>query len=357
MASSIRLRGLTRHFSGASRAAVRDLDLGVSEGETVVLVGPSGCGKSTTLRMVAGLDTPDRGTIEIGGRDVSRTAPQDRDVAMVFQGFALYPHMRVREILEFPLKMHHVPRPERQTRVDDAAHLLGIGHLLERRPAELSGGEQQRVAMGRAIVRKPRVFLFDEPLSNLDPALRASLRVDLRKLLRRLGATALYVTHDQTEAMTLGDRIAVLKGGQLEQLATPEEVYGAPRTAFVAGFFGTPPMNLIAIDVSSGKATLGDAPIAVPDGAPDQLWLGIRPEDVRVVDAGNAARGVAVSGVVTAVEPQGAETHLEIQAAGALWKTRVRGFYGAALESNVTVDVDVDVGRARWFDRTTGQAL
>lgn len=355
MASSVRLKRLTRHFAGAARAAVKELDLEVSAGETLVLVGPSGCGKSTTLRMVAGLDTPDRGSIEIGGRDVSRVAPQDRDVAMVFQGFALYPHMRVREILEFPLRMRHVSRPERQTRVESTANLLGISRLLERRPDELSGGEQQRVAMGRAIVRQPQVFLFDEPLSNLDPALRAGLRVDLRKLLRTLGATALYVTHDQTEAMTLGDRIAVLRDGELEQVATPEVIYQTPSTAFVAGFFGTPPMNLMPIEHRSGQGLVGEASVVIPDGAPSELWLGVRPEDVQLTDADSSNGGLVIAGVVTAVEPQGAETYLEVEVAGSSLKTRVRGFRAPKLASRVTLGIDL--ARARWFDRGTGRAL
>lgn len=365
MASSVRLRGLTRQFVGTSRAAVKNLDLDVCEGETVVLVGPSGCGKSTTLRMVAGLDTPDHGSIAIGGRDVSRVAPQDRDVAMVFQGFALYPHLRVREILEFPLKMRRVRRAERKGQVQAAAELLGISHLLDRRPHELSGGEQQRTAMGRAIVRKPEVFLFDEPLSNLDPALRATLRVDLRKLLKRLGATALYVTHDQTEAMTIGDRIAVLKDGAIEQIGTPEQVYDQPATAFVAGFFGTPPMNLLAVEQRSGSARLGDVQLSVPAAAPAELWFGVRPEDVQVLDpngtsgatATNALNGeLVMSGSVTAVEPQGAETHLEVEiSAGMPLKTRVRGFRAPGLESRVTLGIERD--RVRWFDRATGLAL
>jgi multiple sugar transport system ATP-binding protein len=334
---------------------VSGLDLVVAEGETLVLVGPSGCGKSTTLRMVAGLETPDSGVIEIGGRDVSREAPQDRDIAMVFQGFALYPHLRVSEILEFPLKMRRVPRPDRKRRVQSTADLLGISHLLGRRPGELSGGEQQRVAMGRAIVREPRAFLFDEPLSNLDPALRAELRVELKKLLRRLGATALYVTHDQTEAMTLGDRIAVLREGRLEQVACPETIYEAPETAFVAGFFGTPPMNLLSVDHVSGEGRLGEAALKVPPGAPAELWLGLRPEDVCVAGPDCSPNGLLLEGVVTAVEPQGAETHLELRVAGSPLKTKVRGFRAPQLEAKVRLSVDLS--RARWFDRKSGRCL
>jgi multiple sugar transport system ATP-binding protein len=355
MASSIRLRGLTRRFAGTDRPAVSGLDLEVGAGETLVLVGPSGCGKSTTLRMVAGLDTPDSGSIEIGGRDVAKVAPQDRDVAMVFQGFALYPHMRVRDILEFPLKMRHVRRAERRERAERAASLLAISHLLERRPGELSGGEQQRVAMGRAIVRQPAVFLFDEPLSNLDPALRAELRVELRKLLRRLGATALYVTHDQAEAMTLGDRIAVLRLGELEQLGRPELIYDAPATAFVASFFGTPPMNLLPVRREGERAFVGETPVRVPFESPDELWLGVRPEDVQSQADVPPDSDLALMGTLTAVEPQGADTHWEVDVAGTLLKTRVRGF--RVPELGVRVSLAVDLAKARWFDRTTGRAL
>jgi multiple sugar transport system ATP-binding protein len=356
MPSSVRLRGLSRRFAGTDRPAVSRLDLEVESGETVVLVGPSGCGKSTTLRMVAGLDTPDSGAIEIGGRDVRRVAPQDRDVAMVFQGFALYPHMRVRQILEFPLKMRRIGRAERRERAEGAARLLGISHLLERRPGELSGGEQQRVAMGRAIVREPAVFLFDEPLSNLDPALRAELRVELRKLLKRLGATALYVTHDQAEAMTLGDRIAVLRGGELEQLGRPEVIYGAPATAFVASFFGNPPMNLLPVRREADRAFIGDSAIRVPSGSPAELWLGVRPEDLHRADADSAPEsGLCVTGTLSAVEPQGADTHWEVEVADALVKTRVPGF--RVPEIGRAVSFVIDLGKVHWFDRATGRAL
>ncbi|HMR77863.1 MAG TPA: ABC transporter ATP-binding protein, partial [Polyangiaceae bacterium] len=245
MASPVTLQGLTRRFGKAERPAVDRLNLEVEAGEVVSLVGPSGCGKSTTLRLIAGLDTPDAGSIRIAGRDVARVPPQDRDVAMVFQGFALYPHMTVREMLAFPLRMRRAKKDEIGKLVADTAKLLNITRLLDRRPAELSGGEQQRVAMGRAIVRRPEVFLFDEPLSNLDAALRAELRVELGKLLRRLGATALYVTHDQAEAMTLSDRIVLLNMGKLEQVASPREIYESPQTLFAASFFGSPPMNLL----------------------------------------------------------------------------------------------------------------
>ncbi|MCC6557363.1 MAG: ABC transporter ATP-binding protein, partial [Polyangiaceae bacterium] len=245
--AAISLRGLVRRFQGGDRPALAGLDLDVEDGELLVLVGPSGCGKSTALRLIAGLDAPDAGTVSIGGRDVGRVPPQDRDVAMVFQGYALYPHMTAREIMAFPLKMRGVPAAERARRVEEAAATLAIGRLLDRRPGELSGGERQRVAMGRAIVRAPKVFLFDEPLSNLDAALRAELRVELAALVRRLGTTSVYVTHDQVEAMTMGDRIAVLRAGELQQIGPPRSIYEDPANAFVAGFLGSPAINLIEV--------------------------------------------------------------------------------------------------------------
>jgi len=244
------LDGVSKRFAPAKRGepappALHGITLGVERGELVVVVGPSGCGKSTTLRIVAGLEEPDGGTVTIAGRPMNGVPPQDRDVAMVFQGYALYPQMTAREIMEFPLKMRGMPRGQRAKAVDEAAALLRIERLLDRRPGELSGGERQRVAMGRAIVRKPRVFLFDEPLSNLDASLRGDIRLEIGQLVRRLGATALYVTHDHVEAMTLADRIAVMKSGRLLQLATPREVYEQPATSFVGTFLGSPRMNLL----------------------------------------------------------------------------------------------------------------
>src|SRR6204780_3213834 len=237
------LDGVSKRFAPAKRGeppppALRDITIAVTRGELVVIVGPSGCGKSTALRIVAGLEEPDAGTVTIAGRSMKGVPPQDRDVAIVFQGYALYPQMTAREILEFPLKMRRVPREERVRAVGEAAAMLRIEKLLDRRPGELSGGERQRVAMGRAIVRKPRVFLFDEPLSNLDASLRGDIRLEIGQLVRRLGATALYVTHDHVEAMTLADRIAVMRGGRLIQLATPREVYERPATSFVGVFLG-----------------------------------------------------------------------------------------------------------------------
>jgi multiple sugar transport system ATP-binding protein len=351
MAAPVTLRALTRWFPGNDRPAVAGLDLEVDEGEVVCLVGPSGCGKSTTLRLVAGLDVPDGGSVTIDGRDMTAVPPQDRDVAMVFQGFALYPHMKARDILAFPLKMRGTGRAERERRVAEVAEMLGIGPLLDRRPGELSGGEQQRVAMGRAIVREPKAFLFDEPLSNLDAALRAELRVELGRLLRRLGATALYVTHDQAEAMTLGSRIAVLRAGEIEQLDTPRRIYESPATAFVGKFFGVPPMNLVEAERDGGQARASQftLPCRVPGSG--KVTVGIRPEHVSVTT--DRAQGVA--GHVVALELHGAETHVEVEAGGLNLRARLAGFDVPGVGEAVSVSFEVE--KALWFDVNTGKAL
>jgi len=235
--------GVTKRF-GTTVTAIRDLTLKVDDGELLVLLGPSGCGKTTALRLLAGLEKPDAGDIRIDGASVVKVAPQDRDVALVFQNYALYPHLSARENLLFPLKMRKLSPAERDRRVEDVANLLGISHLLDRKPSQLSRGEQQRVALGRAIVRRPRVFLMDEPLSNLDANRRTHLRTELKALQRRLGTTTLYVTHDQDEAMSLADRIAIMNEGQLQQVASPIDLYQRPANRFVAEFIGSPPMNL-----------------------------------------------------------------------------------------------------------------
>jgi len=355
MASSVELDSLIRRFTGAPRPAVDGLSLSVEAGEVVSLVGPSGCGKSTTLRMIAGLDRPDSGSIRIGGREVVSLPPQSRDVAMVFQGFALYPHMTAQEIMEFPLKMRKVPAAERERAVRQAADLLNISPLLGRVPAQLSGGEQQRVAMGRAIVRQPQVFLFDEPLSNLDAALRSELRVELKKLLGRLEATALYVTHDQVEAMTLSDRICVLNRGKLEQIDPPRRIYEAPASTFVAKFFGSPPMNLIELERDAAEARLGAFRVPLPAGAPRDVTLGFRPEHVQL--GGDAADSEAAQGTarVTAVEPLGAESHLELDLEGQLFRAKTSGFDAPQLGASVAFAVRT--ADLRWFDRKTGLAL
>ncbi len=267
----------SRIYPGTTKPAVDKLDLTVKDGEFLVLVGPSGCGKSTSLRMLAGLEEIDTGTIHIGDKDVTNVAPKDRDIAMVFQSYALYPHMSVAENMGFALKIAGVAKEERDRRVKEAAKLLDLEDYLDRKPKALSGGQRQRVAMGRAIVREPQVFLMDEPLSNLDAKLRVATRTQIAALQRRLGITTVYVTHDQVEAMTMGDRVAVLKDGLLQQVDTPRNLYDKPQNVFVAGFIGSPAMNLLTAPVSGGKAMLGNLAISTTTSSPS-VTVGIRPE-------------------------------------------------------------------------------
>jgi ABC-type sugar transport system ATPase subunit len=285
----VRFDAVTKTFPGGA-VAVDALDLDVADGELMVLVGPSGCGKSTALRMVAGLETPTAGTITIGERDVAGLSPAARDVAMVFQSYALYPHMTVRKNLAFPLQRQRRPRAEIARRVQEVGAMLELTELYERKPAQLSGGQRQRVAMGRALIREPVAFLLDEPLSNLDAKLRSELRAELRRLHGRLGTTMVYVTHDQVEAMTLGDRIAVMQGGRLQQVGTPDQVYRQPCNVFVARFVGSPAMNLL--------------PGALV-GRGEDLIVGIRPEVLR--PAAEVPGGVALELVAEVVEPLGSD--------------------------------------------------
>ena len=289
--------------------AVKGVNLKVADGELIVLVGPSGCGKSTLLRMVAGLETVTSGRIEIGGKDVVRAEPAERDIAMVFQNYALYPHMSVRGNLEYGLKNRGTPRAEIDRRVQDAADILEIGPLLDRKPRQLSGGQRQRVAMGRAIVREPAAFLFDEPLSNLDAKLRVQMRVEIRRLQRRLKTTSLYVTHDQLEAMTLADRLVVMNGGLVEQIGTPTEVYDRPATLFVAGFIGSPPMNLIPATSLSAGENAG----ALQLGA-DTNIVGLRPDQLHLERPEGDV--LTLAGTVELLEPVGGESHLHVQING-----------------------------------------
>ena len=318
--ANVVLRGVSKRFG--SQEVVRALDLEVRDGELMFLVGPSGCGKSTVLRMIAGLEEVSGGTILLGGRDITHLQPKERDVAMVFQSYALYPHMTVRQNLEFGLKVRGVARAEGEQMVAATASKHEIGELLERRPRQLSGGQRQRVAVGRAIVRQPAVFLFDEPLSNLDARLRTQTRVEIARLQRQLGTTSIYVTHDQVEAMTLGHRIAVLKDGRLEQVGTPSDLYQRPATTFVATFIGSPSMTLLPARVISGGLGL-DAGVlilpAVPGLAGYQLKdgtrviAGIRPESVRPSGTVMANRAAPVSGEVVVVEPLGSQVHVQLR--------------------------------------------
>ncbi len=302
--ANVALRNVHKTYPGGVEA-IKGINFEVGDGQFCVLVGPSGCGKSTLLRMVAGLETITGGDIDIGGRIVNRIEPADRDIAMVFQNYALYPHMSVYNNMAYGLRNRGMPKPEIDTRVQEAARILEIGPMLDRKPRQLSGGQRQRVAMGRAIVRQPKVFLFDEPLSNLDAKLRIAMRVEIRKLQRRLNTTSIYVTHDQLEAMTLADILVVMNGGRVEQIGNPLAIYQKPATTFVASFIGAPPMNLMALRADEIKSQFAGDRRATSEGG----ILGIRPEDF-VISSDPIAGGIALDLTVEAIERVGAETFL-----------------------------------------------
>jgi len=343
---------------------IPDLSLDIRDHELMVLVGPSGCGKSTALRMIAGLEEITAGTIAIGGRRVNDVPPKDRDIAMVFQSYALYPHMTVRQNLEFGLKIRKTPRDEMSRRVGEAARILGLSDLLERKPRQLSGGQRQRVAVGRAIVRQPAVFLFDEPLSNLDAKLRLQMRAEITKLQKQLRTTTVYVTHDQVEAMTMGDRIAVMSQGELQQVGTPLEVYERPANLFVAGFIGTPPMNFVPATLTRGGTTVQASGFELPvpaalraaaagrDGA--AVVLGLRPENVREVPR-EAAGAVPVTAQVEFVEPLGHEVIVHGRVGGDLLLAKVDPHRAPAMGSRVPLVLEVEA--AHLFDAATGRRL
>ena len=327
--ADVRYERATRTYPGTDAPAVDALDLHIADAELMVLVGPSGSGKSTALRMLAGLEDVDDGGIWIGDRDVTYVRPRDRDVAMVFQNYALYPYLTVAQNIAFPLKMTRIPRRERDLRVREVADLLGLTDLLERKPGQLSGGQRQRVAMGRAIIRSPRVYLMDEPLSNLDAQLRVQMRADIAALQARLGVTTVYVTHDQSEAMTLGSRVAVLREGRLQQYAPPRELYERPANAFVAGFIGSPAMSLLDVPLgSNGSIDLGGVAFPLPAESASAasarglvtLLVGLRPEALRLAGDGIAARVEAVevlgadAYVFCSAEIGGAETRITARA-------------------------------------------
>jgi ABC-type sugar transport system ATPase subunit len=333
--AAIRLDGVAKVYPGG-HAAVRPLDLEIADGEFLVLVGPSGCGKSTLLRLIAGLETPTAGRVLIGGADMTAAPPQARELAMVFQSYALYPHMSVRDNLGYGLKVRRAPRDIVAERVAIVARALDLDQLLERRPAQLSGGQRQRVALGRAMVRQPKAFLLDEPLSNLDPALRAQARAEIARLHRTLGTTVVYVTHDQEEAMTLGGRLAVIRDGAIEQVAPPAEVYEYPANTFVARFIGAPPMNLVSARV------LG---IDAPDGT----LAGVRPHHLAIV------AGSGVPAVVELVEPRGpdAVVHLRLDVPGAPTVLAVVEGEPPVIDSRVYVQAAE--GRVHRFDGSSGR--
>lgn len=355
---SIRIEGLSRKFQNVT--AVDDISMDIRDGDFLVLLGPSGCGKTTLLRMIAGLLEPTAGRIVLDDEDITAAPAKRRDVAMVFQSYALYPHLSVAKNLAFPLRVKKVPKDEAKARVDEVAQQLDIAHLLDRKPKELSGGQRQRVAVGRAIVRKPKAFLMDEPLSNLDAKLRTATRRELTDLHRRLGATFVYVTHDQVEAMTMATRIALLNDGRVEQIGTPEQVYDAPASVFVAGFLGSPPMNLLDATVGSRDGIV----TATGDGVDAQLWpgesadraviLGFRPEHlapVRVTDG----PGARLHAVVESVENLGSE-QIAYCAVGA-HTVCVRAPRPIALHVGQTVVLAAPAERVHLFDAGTGRRL
>ena len=346
--------------------AVDRISLDIPDGQFMVLVGPSGCGKSTVLRMIAGLETPTSGRIIIGGRDVTRVEPKDRDIAMVFQDYALYPHMTVAENMAFGLKMRRRPQKEINARVREAAEMLDLTGLLDPLPKQLSGGQRQRVAVGRAIVRKPAAFLFDEPLSNLDARLRVEMRAELKRLHSRLRTTSIYVTHDQVEAMTLGDRVAVMRDGVLQQVGTPLEIYDCPVNRFVAGFLGSPPMNFMEGRLEAGDGGLVFAlddirfplnpRVARSPGARagQRALLGVRPENVRVGESGSP-REAGLEARVEVVEPLGDETVLYVRVAGQTLIGKADPHRRIAV--NDAVPVSLDPQRLLYFDLETGANL
>jgi multiple sugar transport system ATP-binding protein len=366
--ASVKLAGIRKIYEDgpAAQPAVHDLDLEVADGEFMVLVGPSGCGKSTTLRMIAGLESISGGELSIGGRRMNEVPAKDRDIAMVFQNYALYPHMTAYQNMAFALTLRKLPRAEVDARVREAARVLAIESLLDRKPRHMSGGERQRVALGRALVRKPEVFLFDEPLSNLDAKLRVQMRREIARLHRQLGSTMVYVTHDQVEAMTLGDRIAVLHRGRLQQVDSPAALYGKPGNTFVAGFIGTPPMNLIEGEVAGGNPLVFRAPgggFTVPLGDrwsgvsgenfPPGVTLGIRPEDMQRGDPERPAAGMLRSRVEL-IELLGGEALVHVNVSGIELTARLPApVPPAGSELGLLILVE----RVHLFDRQSGARL
>ena len=359
--ASVTFDQATRLYPGGTRPAVDKLNLEVGDGEFLVLVGPSGCGKSTSLRMLAGLEEVNAGRILIGDRDVTDVPPKDRDIAMVFQNYALYPHMTVAENMGFALKIAGVGKEERAARVLEAAKLLDLEPYLTRKPKALSGGQRQRVAMGRAIVRQPQVFLMDEPLSNLDAKLRVQTRTQIASLQRRLGVTTVYVTHDQTEALTMGDRIAVLKDGLLQQVGTPRDLYEKPNNVFVAGFIGSPAMNLFTTKVVDGGVSWGTEVVPVDrdvlaKASTGSVTIGVRPEDLEIVGAGEP--GLQVS--IDLVEELGADGYLygRANAAGDAEHDIVARVDGRRHpNAGETVTLRAVPGHVHVFDAETGERL
>jgi ABC-type sugar transport system ATPase subunit len=350
------LQNLSKHFG--SVIAVDDVNLDIKDGEFVAFLGPSGCGKTTTLLMVAGIYKPTSGVVQFDERVVNHLAPRDRKIGMVFQSYALYPHMTVYQNLTFPMRLSKVPKSEMDARAKEAADMLGIGQLLERRPGELSGGQQQRVALGRALAKQPDLLLFDEPLSNLDARLRLSMRGEIKRLQMELGITSIYVTHDQVEAMTMADRIAVIRDGQLQAYATADELYDQPSTFFVAGFVGNPPMNFLDVEVSRESdgyhARREGFDLLLPDDRGDkaadrgEVVLGLRPEDVTVAENG-------IRGEVYVVEPMGRDDLVDVHVSG----KSIRVLVDPALKLRIgdSVSLACNGDKVQFFDPETEKSL
>ena len=367
--ANVSLKHVYKIYDGGV-TAVTDFNLEIADKEFIILVGPSGCGKSTTLRMIAGLEDISKGELYIGDMLANDVAPKDRDIAMVFQNYALYPHMTVYDNMAFGLKLRKTPKEEIKRRVEEAARILGIEQYLDRKPKALSGGQRQRVAMGRAIVRSPKVFLMDEPLSNLDAKLRVAMRTEIKKLHNKLNTTFIYVTHDQTEAMTMGTRIVVMKDGFIQQIDTPTNLYNNPDNQFVAGFIGSPQMNFIDVTLEKKEdgvyAVFGDNAVKIPDGRASkpefndyigkQVVMGIRPEDVHDEEAFLAAYpDSTVSAYVEVTELMGAEVYLYLTIDGANFTARVNP--RSTTKSAETIKVGFDTNRVHFFDKETELAI
>ena len=352
MASSLEIAGINKRFGNGDKSVevLRRVDIHVAPGEFLILVGPSGCGKSTLLNIIAGLDDPTEGEVRIGGKNVVGMPPRDRDIAMVFQSYALYPTMSVADNIGFALEMRKMPKAERQKRIDEVAAMLQISHRLDRRPSQLSGGQRQRVAMGRALARQPQLFLFDEPLSNLDAKLRVEMRAEIKRLHQASGITSVYVTHDQVEAMTLGSRIAVMKGGVVQQLGTPDDIYNRPANTYVATFIGSPTMNLLRGAATGGHFGIQGAALnlAAPASA-NEVLLGVRPEHLVMQDS------APWRGKVSVVEPTGPDTYVVVDTAAG--SVTLRTDAQTRVQPGDSVGLAVEPANAHWFDASSENRL
>ncbi|MEM6637657.1 MAG: sn-glycerol-3-phosphate ABC transporter ATP-binding protein UgpC [Pseudomonadota bacterium] len=349
--SDLALRDLVKSYGQTE--VLHRINLEIEAGEFVVLVGPSGCGKSTTLRLIAGLEEATGGAIEIAGKVVNNLEPKERNIAMVFQNYAIYPHMTVRKNIGFGLRSSKMPRADKEKRIDEIAAILGMTDLLSRKPSQLSGGQRQRVAIGRAMVRDPAVFLFDEPLSNLDAQLRTQMRLEIKKLHQRVGATIVFVTHDQVEAMTMADRIVIMKDGHIQQIGTPTEVYHRPANTFVAGFIGSPAMNMLPATADKGALQLGDGasvPTGIQFGGPRTVTLGIRPDDLHPIDG-----PALISGAVSLREPLGHDTLIYVETP--LGEVIAKADGRTPPELGGTVHLGVAPEKIHVFDTESGEAL